>query len=89
MTLDSGVSVGQLLLAVAAVLLSGGVAWGGLLARVRSLEGEVAALSDMGERMARVETKLDGLTEQLRELNRSVQWMREPASYDGAKGTGR
>lgn len=89
MTLDSGVSLGQLLLAVSAVLLSGGVAWGGLLARVRSLESEVATLGGMGERIARVETKLDGIVEQLRELNRSVQWMREPAAYDGARGPAR
>lgn len=86
MALDSGVSLGQLLLALVAVLLSGGVAWGGLVQRVRALEAEVASLKDMDVRLARVETKLDALVEQLRDLAASVRWMRDPAPYAGEKG---
>ena len=55
--------------------------WGGQMhQRVRSMELELRALQDMDSRMARVETRLDGLYEQFKELNASIRWMREPAA---------
>jgi hypothetical protein len=41
MNLSSGVSLGQLLIAFSVLLVSGGVAWGGLLQRVKTLERDV------------------------------------------------
>lgn len=79
MNLSSGVSLGQLLLALIVAFASGGIAWGGLVNRVRTLEREIAALKDLDVRVARIETKLDGLVEQLRDLAASVRWMRDPA----------
>lgn len=79
MNLESGVSLGELLLSLAAVLVSGGVAWGGVVQRIKTLELEVSAMKDLDVRVARIETKLDGLVEQLRDLAASVRWMRDPA----------
>lgn len=56
--------------------------WGASLTqRVRRLEDEVRPLKLLPERMARIEVRLDGLFEQLRDLNASVRWMRDPADY--------
>jgi hypothetical protein len=33
------------------------------------------------ERFARIEVRLDGMAEQLRDLNASIRWMREPAEH--------
>lgn len=53
--------------------------WGGQVhQRVKALEAEIGALKALDSRMARVETRLDGLFEQFRELNASIRWMREP-----------
>ncbi len=55
--------------------------WGGQMhQRVKSLEQEVGALKDMNTRMARVETRLDGLFEQFKDLNASIRWMRQPTT---------
>ena len=39
------------------------------------------------ERFARIEVRLDGLFEQLKDLNSSIRWMREPADY-ASRGKG-
>ena len=57
MNLSAGVSLGQLLLALGAILLSGGVAWGGMLQRIKTLEKEVAALSGFAEGLARIDER--------------------------------
>jgi len=69
----------SLMTAIIGNLLVVGVAWGALHQRVRSLEGEMAGLKDLDSRMARVETRIDGLYEQMKELNASIRWMRPPA----------
>lgn len=57
MNLSAGVSLGQLLLALGAILLSGGVAWGGMLQRIKTLEKEVEALSGFAEGLARIDER--------------------------------
>jgi hypothetical protein len=64
--------------------------WGGQMnQRVKSLEAEISALKDMDSRMARVETRLEALYEQFKELNASIRWMRQPAAYPVAKADDR
>lgn len=53
--------------------------WGaGLSQRVRQLESELELLKALPERLARIEVRLDGLLEQLKDLNSSLRWAREP-----------
>jgi hypothetical protein len=52
---------------------------GALSLRVTALETDVKTLDDMKLTVARVETRLEAVVEQLRDLNASVRWMREPA----------
>jgi outer membrane murein-binding lipoprotein Lpp len=61
------------------------IAWGvmkgtvtQLSSRVASLEGEMRALDELKLDVARLETRLDTLIEQVRDLNASIRWMREP-----------
>lgn len=55
--------------------------WGGQThQRIKALEAELSAMKDMDSRMARVETRLDGLYEQFKDLNASIRWMRQPAA---------
>lgn len=56
MNLSSGVSLGQLLVSLGVLLLTSGVAWGTLLQRVRTLEKQMDKLSDIPERLAKIET---------------------------------
>lgn len=42
---------------------------------------KISTFSEMGERVARVETKIDGLSEDIKELNANLKWLR-PAEYD-------
>ena len=62
------------------------IAWGAMRAtvaaltgRVAVLEGELRALDDLKLDVARLETRLDALIEQVRDLNASLRWMRDPA----------
>jgi hypothetical protein len=62
------------------------IAWGAMKAtvaaltgRVAVLEGELRALDDLKLDVARLETRLDALIEQVRDLNASIRWMRDPA----------
>ena len=62
------------------------IAWGGMKAtvvaltgRVAVLEGELRALDELKLDVARLETRLDALIEQVRDLNASIRWMRDPA----------
>jgi len=61
------------------------IAWGvmkgtvvALSARVSALEGELRALDELKLDVARLETRLDTLIEQVRDLNASLRWMRDP-----------
>jgi hypothetical protein len=81
--MDSPVVVALAALAVTtAVQVAGLLIWGASLTqRVRQLEEELAPLKVLPERFARIEVRLDGLFEQLKDLNSSIRWMREPADY--------
>lgn len=80
MTLSSGVSVGQLLLAFAVLLTSTGVAWGGLMQRVKTLEREIEALAGFADRLTRIEERTGYVATQLDKLTGS--WLfKEPPGY--------
>jgi hypothetical protein len=72
--------------AAAAVNLGGYlVAWGALkgqvaalCARVAALEGQMRALEELKLDVARLQTRLDTLIDQVRDLNAAIRWMREP-----------
>jgi hypothetical protein len=69
----------------AAIQAAGLLIWGASLTqRVRQLEADVEPLKLLPERFARIEVRLDGMYEQLKDLNSSIRWMREPV--DGARG---
>lgn len=72
------------------------VAWGmmkgqlaGLTLRVDALENEMSAVTEIKGKIIRLETKVDGLLEQFRDLNQSIRWMREPAGVGEPAPTGR
>jgi hypothetical protein len=71
----------------ALVQAAGLLIWGASLTqRVRQLEQEIETLKVLPERFARIEVRLDGLYEQLKDLNSSIRWMREPTDYAGRSG---
>jgi hypothetical protein len=84
-------SVGLLipLLAVAvtaAIQAAGLLIWGASLTqRVRQLEADVEPLKLLPERFARIEVRLDGMYEQLKDLNSSIRWMREPVEHPSTR----
>ena len=62
------------------------VAWGALRstvealgARVEALEGDAGAVGEIRIQIAKIETRLDGLLEQFRDLNSAIRWMRADA----------
>ena len=68
------------------------IAWGAMKAtvaaltgRVAVLEGELRALDDLKLDVARLETRLDALIEQVRDLNASLRWMRDPAELQALR----
>jgi cell division protein FtsB len=70
------------LVQVAAILI-----WGASLTqRVRRLEDEIRPLRALPEKLARLEVRLDALFEQMRDLNASLRWMRDPAERAPARG---
>lgn len=84
MNLSAGVSLGQLLLALGAILLSGGVAWGGMLQRIKTLEKEVEALSGFAEGLARIDERTNDIGTIMN------SWLlKEPPGYEVPKGKGR
>ena len=92
------------LLAIAATLLLNLagylVAWGALkntvktlTDRVAGLEGEAGSVGELRVQIAKIETRLDGLLEQFRDLNSAIRWMRsdtapplEPGPLPGVGG---
>ncbi|MDO8912288.1 MAG: hypothetical protein Q8N10_03260 [Phenylobacterium sp.] len=84
MTLESGVSIGQLLLAILVLLASGGTAWGALLQRVKTLEKEVEALSGFAVKLATMEADIGHIKTGITQITGS--WLfREPPLYDEIK----
>lgn len=62
------------------------VIWGARLTqRVKALEADIAPLKDEFHKLVvqvtRLDVKQDGIIEQLRDMNASLRWLREPASY--------
>lgn len=69
------------------------VAWGALKGTVRALservsahEAEAGAVGELRVQIARVETRLDGLLEQFRDLNSAIRWMRCDTASAGEPG---
>lgn len=50
-----------------------------LAARVKVLEQEMGAITELKVAVGKIESKQDAMFEQLRDLAASVRWMREPA----------
>lgn len=73
------------------------VAWGVLKGTVKTLsdrvavlEGEAGAVGELRVQIARVETRLDGLLEQFRDLNSAIRWMRAdaPGAFEAGPSPG-
>jgi hypothetical protein len=82
---DSWIAVASVVTAVGANVAGYLVAWGALKGtvaalanRVALLEGKMDALDELRLNVAKLETRLDVLIEQVRDLNASIRWMREP-----------
>ena len=81
MNLESGVSLGQLLLALFVLLAGGGTAWGALLQRVKTLEKEVEALSGFAVTLATMQAEIGHIKEGIATITSS--WLfRDPPAYD-------
>jgi hypothetical protein len=81
LNLESGVSLGQLLLALAVLLATGGVTWGGLLQRVKTLEREVEALSGFAVTLATMQAEIGHIKTGIEQITSS--WLfREPPAYE-------
>lgn len=88
MDLSSGVSLGTLLLTLASVLITGGIAWGSLLQRVKTLEKEVETLSGFAERLTRIEERTNFTANEIAKITGS--WLfKEPPGYEGSTPRGR
>lgn len=72
--------INALLLAVGYGVLKGTVA--ALAARVMTLEGELNAFAELKVEVARIGERQEMWIEQLKELNASIRWMRNPAEYE-------
>jgi hypothetical protein len=67
---------------VGAPLIGWGVLKGTVTAlggRVTALEREMRALEELKLDVARLQTRMDTLIDQVRDLNAAIRWMREPA----------
>lgn len=68
------------------VQIAGLLIWGASLTqRVKTLEAEIEPLKALPERFARIEARLDGMFEQLRDLNANLRWLREPPAEYGQR----
>lgn len=82
MNLESGVSLGQLLLAIGVLMVTGGVTWGGLLQRVKTLEKEVETLSGFAVTLATMQTEIGHIKTGINQITGS--WLfKEPPPYEG------
>lgn len=62
------------------LLVTSGIAWGGLLQRVKTLEREVAALSGFADLLSRIDERTNHTAKELDKLTGS--WLfREPPPY--------
>ena len=80
MNLESGVSLGQLLLALFVLIGTGGIAWGALMQRVKTLEKEVEALSGFATTLAVMQTEIGHIKAGIERITGS--WLfKEPPGY--------
>ncbi len=68
-------------LCVTALLQIGGLLiWGATLThRVKAIEREIEPLKSLSHQVTRVETRLDALVDQFKDLNAAIRWRRDPA----------
>jgi hydrogenase maturation factor len=78
----AGVNVGGYLVAWGA--MKGQV--GALGIRVAALEGQLRALEELKLDVARLQTRLDTLIDQVRDLNAAIRWMRDPGEGRPRRG---
>ena len=73
--------IGLAALGVTMLIQAGGLLiWGaGLSHRVKALEDDVKPLADLLKQVTRLETRMEGILEQLKDLNALIRWMRDPA----------
>ena len=88
MSLSSGVSLGQLILALSVVLVTSGVAWGGLLQRVRTLETQLKAMSGFAEAIGRIDERTLQMGKDLSAIKGSG-FFAEPPDYVALSRQGR
>ena len=73
------------LAATGAVQLGGLLIWGATLGhRVKTIEREIEPLKALSHQVTRMETRLEGLLEQFKDLNASIRWMRDPVPDEAA-----
>jgi hypothetical protein len=58
LNLESGASLGQVLLAFSVMLVTSGITWGSLFQRVKTLEAEVNQLSDVKTELAVIKSEM-------------------------------
>jgi hypothetical protein len=80
---NSSILIAFCALVLTTVVQAGGLLiWGASLTqRVRQLEVEIEPLKILPERFARIEARLDGMYEQLKDLNSSIRWMRDSVDH--------
>ena len=67
------------LCATALVQLAALLIWGATLThRVKAVEREIESLKALSTQVTRVETRLDVLVDQFKDLNAAIRWGREP-----------
>ena len=66
-----------------AVQLGGLLIWGaGLTHRVKAIERDIEPLKALSHQVTRMEARLEGLLEQMKDLNAAFRWMREPGKHE-------
>lgn len=84
-----GIGVISLVLNMSALFIGYGVLKGtvqAMGARIAALEGEMGTLTDLKIGVAELKTSMAFMAEQLKDLNASIRWMREPAPADLPRG---
>lgn len=80
MDLEAGVNLGQLLLSLFVILFAGGITWGGLLQRVKTLEKEVGELSGFAVTLATMQSEIGHIKTGIEQITGS--WLfKEPPGY--------
>lgn len=84
-----GIGAISLVLNMSALFVGYGVLKGtvqAMGARITALEGEMGTLTDLKIGVAELKTSMAFMAEQLKDLNASIRWMRDPAPIDLTRG---